>query len=49
MISALDPTGRRIVANLNSIIVEHVNQSSMNPFLSTHIDKDLMFRRISKP
>ena len=45
MISALDTSGKRIVAHLNSAIIDHVNQSIMNRFLSSKIDTDLIFRK----
>ena len=45
MVCALDTTGRRSIAHLNSTIVNHVNQSSMNRFLSSHVDTDQMFRK----
>ncbi len=44
IVTALDTTERRSIAHLNSTIFDHVNQSNMNRFLSSHIDTEVMFK-----
>ncbi len=43
IVSALDTSEKRSIAHLNSTIVGHSNESSMNRFLSSRMDTDLMF------
>lgn len=45
LVSSFQTSQRRTVAHLNSTIIGHVNQSSMNRFLSSKIDTDLMFMK----
>lgn len=45
LVSSFQTSQRRSVAHLNSTIIAHVNQSSMNRFLSSRIDTDLMFMK----
>ncbi|WP_048053955.1 hypothetical protein [Thermoplasma volcanium] len=48
LISSFQTSQRRSVAHLNSTIIAHVNQSSMNRFLSSNIDTGLMFMKMQK-
>ncbi|MGC8725631.1 MAG: transposase, partial [Thermoplasmata archaeon] len=43
IVSAFSLTSRKSVAYLNSMILGHANQSSMNRFLSSNIDTNQMF------
>ncbi len=47
IISALNTTNKRSIAHLNSLILilDHVNQSNLNRFLSSLIKTDLMFTK----
>ncbi len=45
IINALNTTNKRSIAHLNSVIIDHVNQSNMNRFLSSRIETDLMFTK----
>ena len=45
LISSFQTSQRRSVAHLNSTIIGHVNQSSMNRFLSSNIDTGLIFMK----
>jgi hypothetical protein len=44
LVSAFQLSGKRSIAHLNSLTLDHVNQSNMNRFLSARIDEDLVFR-----
>jgi len=45
LISAFNTSDRKSIAHLNSTIINHTNQSSMNRFLSSGINMNLMFSR----
>jgi hypothetical protein len=45
LILAFNTSDRRSIAHLNSTIVNHTNQSSMNRFLSSGINTGLMFSK----
>ena len=45
LISAFNTSDKKSIAHLNSTIVNHANQSSMNRFLSSGIDMNLMFSK----
>ena len=44
LVSAMQMSDKRSVAYLNSLSMEHVNQSNMSRFLASKIDADLIFR-----
>ena len=45
LISAFNTSDRKSIAHLNSTIINHTNQSSMNRFLSSGINTGLMFSK----
>ncbi len=45
IISTLDTTDKRSIAHMNSTVIGHTNQSSMNRFLSSKINTNLMFKK----
>ncbi len=45
IVNAMQVSDKRSIAHLNSLSVDHVNQSNMNRFLSSRIDDDLIFQR----
>jgi len=45
MVNAMQVSDKRSIAHLNSLSVDHVNQSNMNRFLSSRIDEDLIFQK----
>lgn len=46
LVSAMDISGERRLAHLNSLIPDHANRSSMNRFLASGMDTDMIFRII---
>ncbi|MHB1741346.1 MAG: transposase family protein [Thermoplasmataceae archaeon] len=44
IVNAMQISDKRSIAHLNSLSLDHVNQSNMNRFLSSGIDEDLIFQ-----
>ena len=44
LVSSLQVSDRKSIAHLNSLSLDHANQSNMNRFLSSGIDGEMIFR-----
>jgi len=48
LISVFQASGKKGIAHLNSTIINHTNRSSMNRFIFSGINTDLMFSKTIK-